>query len=194
MSKEYRNQWWLSKKYVDENMNVDEIAEICGASYSTIYHWLDKFGVEKSWRDEGTLRFLYCNRSLSSTEVARRLGTTDTTVLRWLRKNDIDVVTAKQDRPVPYRLTNNIERRQNCYMVFTHMATETVLEHRLLATLLVDEISELEGKDVHHENEIPWDNRLSNIRVMDSEEHGRMHAKDTELWKHSPDWEAEASD
>lgn len=52
---------------------------------------------------------------------------------------------------------------------------QTVRVHRLLATLLVDDISELDGMAVHHTTSIPWLNIESCIEVMGHGEHSRLH-------------------
>lgn len=43
--------------------------------------------------------------------------------------------------------------------------------HRLHATLLVDDLAELDGKEIHHQNGCPFDNRLENYELVDREEH-----------------------
>jgi hypothetical protein len=51
-----------------------------------------------------------------------------------------------------------------------------VNEHRLLATLLVDDLEEMKGKVVHHINHMGhYDNRLDNLELLDPEEHVRYH-------------------
>lgn len=47
--------------------------------------------------------------------------------------------------------------------------------HRLHATLLVDDISELAGKEVHHKNGCPFDNRLENYEITTKANHQRKH-------------------
>ena len=47
--------------------------------------------------------------------------------------------------------------------------------HRLLAVSEYG-IESVKGKDVHHKNNIPWDNRPENIELMTKEKHGRHHS------------------
>lgn len=41
----YTSKVWLTKKYVSDKMSPEEIAELCGASRSTIYAKLKEFGL-----------------------------------------------------------------------------------------------------------------------------------------------------
>lgn len=68
---------------------------------------------------------------------------------------------------------------------------DTSLHHRLLATLLVDNIEELRGKHVHHNNEIPWDNRLGNLTIMTPGEHNKEHNKPEKMAKGYRKWRQE---
>ena len=52
--------------------------------------------------------------------------------------------------------------------------------HRLHATLLVDDIGELAEKEIHHVNGCPFDNRLENYEILDTESH---RAKSQETYR-----------
>jgi len=54
--------------------------------------------------------------------------------------------------------------------------SDEVAVHRLLATLKVDELSELDGKHVHHKSGVEWHNTLDNIEVLTPKEHRKRHA------------------
>lgn len=41
----YTSKVWLTKKYVNDSMSPEEIAELCGVSRSTIYAKLKEFGL-----------------------------------------------------------------------------------------------------------------------------------------------------
>lgn len=57
---------------------------------------------------------------------------------------------------------------------------EVVKIHRLAAVAWFG-FDAVVNKDVHHENNIPWDNREENLIPMDKSEHMRLH----ENWKHT---------
>jgi transposase len=50
MRKAYQNKAWLKRKYVDQNMTTQEIADICGVTHATIYNWLKKFDLIRESR------------------------------------------------------------------------------------------------------------------------------------------------
>jgi hypothetical protein len=51
---------------------------------------------------------------------------------------------------------------------------ETFMIHRLHATLLVDDVSELSDKEIHHKNGCPFDNRLDNYQLIEPKRHRRL--------------------
>ena len=77
-------------------------------------------------------------------------------------------------RSYEYRPSTEIEEKEDVY----------VAHHRLLAVVECYAASmpigailrDLDGKDVHHENGVKWDNRPSNIETIDHGEHAAMHA------------------
>ena len=54
----------------------------------------------------------------------------------------------------------------------------SLLIHRLHATLLVDDISELDEKIEHHVNGCPFDNRLENYEIISEAEHRHRHGSE----------------
>lgn len=45
----YKDKEWLNKKYNEENLSQQEIAELCGVSKHTVRNWVRKFGLQKGF-------------------------------------------------------------------------------------------------------------------------------------------------
>lgn len=43
----YKDEKWLRKKYIEEDLLQQEIAELCDVEYHTISRWLERFGIPK---------------------------------------------------------------------------------------------------------------------------------------------------
>lgn len=127
-------------------------------------------------RDPDTLREMYWGGGKSTREIGRELGCAGGTVGRWLMKHGIDI----RDRSEAVRLSKNglpsLRTGPGGYEYIRH-AGENVRHHRLLATLLVDDISELDGQHVHHVNHIEWANWLENFDVLDFKSHMSEHGR-----------------
>lgn len=136
--------------------------------------------IKKAYKNEDTLRRLYQQEKLSSEDIAERLDCAPNTVLKWLRKHDIEVRSRSDSRSyahgyhpneVPIVMHRRGQVRWNyCYKGKKH----SVYVHRLLAVAEYG-FDEVAGQTVHHKNDIPWDNRPSNIELMDDGEHSKLH-------------------
>jgi len=43
----FRNENWLRKKYIDEGLSLEKIAEICNCTDDGIYYWMKKFNIPR---------------------------------------------------------------------------------------------------------------------------------------------------
>lgn len=51
-----------------------------------------------------------------------------------------------------------------------------------------------ENEEVHHKNDDPTDNRISNLEIIKRAAHARQHAKKRKFWKKSPENKPEDKD
>ena len=139
----YQREAWLREKYCDDGLTLEEMADACDASISTIPRWMDKYDIERrsSWVSRS---------SLHPSIFTEREG--------YVR------AASQQDYARLHRLL-------------------AVAEHGFDAVC---------GADVHHRNDIPWDNRPDNIRLLTRAEHAREHMNqryaDHEEPYHDPEW------
>lgn len=45
--RKYRDKEWLATKYIDEELSLQDMADICGSSKSTINRWMKKYNIER---------------------------------------------------------------------------------------------------------------------------------------------------
>jgi hypothetical protein len=135
---------------------------------------------EKPWRSPEILHHLYWDQKKSTTEVGEILGCHQTTVCKWLHRTGVGT-------------RDQIEATRKTQPLYTHDSdgyewvvsrcgeqTRVVRVHQLV-TIVHGEDSHVVFDDntvVHHRNGLPWDNRPSNLQVMTTEEHARLHAKE----------------
>jgi len=121
----------------------------------------------KRYRDAEWLQEQYIEKDRTQKEIADKCGVSASTINRWRNKFGIEkagMATLDTDKQG--------YERWRCRAGGTY---DEVLAHRLLATLKVDELSELDGMHVHHESGVPWDNRLENLHVLTPAEHRHRH-------------------
>lgn len=99
----YRDESWLREQYVAKGRLGREIAEECGIERSTLYYWLEKFGIEvdrgvgyrpdepEKYRDADWLQQKYHDEEMSTSEIAELCDTTKETIRRWMGRHDIDL-------------------------------------------------------------------------------------------------------
>lgn len=162
----------LRELRIDRGLTYGEIGEKLGCSRSTVSNWCEKYGIEQEhpWEDEEVLKRLYVNQDLGSEGVADVLGCSKDAVLRWVRKHDIPVRTQPQDKPPCFHTHQGYEK-----VKANHDGEKyTVLVHRLVA-VAEHGFDKVAGKQVHHKNGIPWDNRPGNLEVVTELEHQSKH-------------------
>lgn len=190
----YADEDWLREQYREKALSQKEIAEKTEVTQTTVSNWIDKFDLARKWRDEELLRELYVEKGLNTVEIAEKLNgvTSHQTINENLRKNDIEVIEQGKNSYGWGTIKTNITRGghvrvQHCYDNETH---EFRL-HRLTAVAEYGlEPATEDGTVIHHKNCIGWDNRPSNLKVMDRAEHTILHDNPRQLRSLDPEWDA----
>jgi len=124
-----------------------------------------------NYKNEEWLQEQYIENERTQESIASECGVSDTTIHRWRKKFDIGEPTTAQ-----FGIQTDGYEQWMCEAGVGK--ADTVLIHRLLATLQVEELGELDGKHVHHKSSIPWYNTPENIEIVTPEEHREIHAGD----------------
>jgi hypothetical protein len=136
----------------------------------------------EDWKDKETLERMYWEEDMSMGDIGNELGCDSKTVQYWLEKFDLGTRSRSEARTLqemkkPLRLNLNqggYEIIHDQYGQSRGEKTTHVLHHRLLAAVETP-LNELEGKVVHHKNNVPWDNRRANLEVMTFSDHMKHH-------------------
>lgn len=137
------------------------------------------------WKDEDRLRELYWDGGLSQTDLADRFGVSQRTIQYWMDKFGIETRSPGEALRVPWAsfYTRPDGYEQWMAMDYQTRKQQPVYVHRLLAVAEYG-TDAVAGKVVHHDNEVPWDNRAENIVLMEQGEHAAHHWSRDNL----PEW------
>jgi len=147
----YKDKEWLRDHYVSKELSQKEIADMCDVTKPTIKYWLEKFEIPIRDKSEA-----------AKIRAERYPHTTDAGAEALSRNRSI--------HPNFFTHKDKGYERIGC-----GVTKKQIQHHRLLATLKVDELEELEGMHVHHKHEIPWLNYLDGIEVVTPKEHKQRH-------------------
>jgi hypothetical protein len=124
---------------------------------------------EKKYQDKDWLEYQYRDKGRTMAEMAEIADCGVGTIYRWISKFDL-----RKPKCAYYRTQTQGYEEWQC----STGSTDSVTVHRLLATLKVDDLKELDGKHVHHKSHIPWLNTLDGIDVLTPTEHREHHRSD----------------
>jgi len=146
----YRDKEWLNTKYWEQGYDTQEIAEMCDVVKETIRRWLHKHDLGTRDRSEWTKH-------------------------QWEK----DPERAEKQAEVMSEKRRSIHasfftRRRGYSYAGCGVSDDQVAMHRLLAVAEYG-LDEVIGKDVHHKNGVPWDNRPENIELLTRSEHQTLH-------------------
>lgn len=178
----WRDKETLAEYWYDESITLEEISDEFGCGEVTIHRWVERFGLERRqshggpWEDGELLFDLYWNEKLTQSEIADRFDCQQPTIHRWMEKHDIPArYTSKK-----YGTLTTFSRDGHTYFC---VDCEMVWMHRLLAVAEYG-FDEVVGKQVHHENGVPWDNRRENIVPLTDAEHMEEHREELVKARH----------
>jgi DNA-binding XRE family transcriptional regulator len=175
----------LRELYHEKEMTQAEIAKQENVARRTVGGWMEKYEIEtgySKWKkneqpNDKTLRDLYIRDEKTQEEISNQFDVTKTTIKRWMEKAGIETrsrreTALKQFGPPKLYLRNGYESFSGDNMEFFH--------HRLLAVAKYGYEAVI-NNHIHHKNEIPWDNRPDNIKVLSPADHAKLHHKETKL-------------
>ena len=160
----YKNKSWLEEKYIKEELNVRQIARICGVHKSSIQRSLKKFHIKtrNPWRREGTLHTLETKMEMSRT----RSGSNNPmfgiiSENHWNWKGGEKISNGYVYILMPEHPCSNVKG----YVKRCRLVMEKCLGRYL------------ECKEIpHHKNEIRDDDRIENLRLFSSQsKHTTFH-------------------
>ena len=160
--------------YVEEGLDNVEIAQYLGCEAGTVAKWLSKHDLKDRRENDGIdleeLRSLYADQHLSLAEIGRRLDCSAGKVRYWVEKYGLKRSKTARAPVVKYQS----HKGYPCWLPDTEDSAVRVRVHRLAAVAKWG-LEEIKGMSVHHRSGIPWDNRLSNLKLMTNEGHAKQH-------------------
>lgn len=182
--KPWRDADKLREEYIENELNLTEIADKWGCSQALVSKWKRKHNIEKSerWEDPERLRELYINQKLPTRKVAEEFGVSRSTIIRELDKHSIPIRDRSEAHQLamwsgPATYTSDMRGYQE-WRTTIDRETKHAYVHRLLAVAEYG-FDAVESMEVHHKNGIKWDNRPDNIELMDPTDHRQTHAAET---------------
>ena len=192
--KPYRDAEVLERLYIRENLTQPEIGDRLGCSNNTVSRWLRKHGIEKNsdyreLNDSEWVRTEYVEKGRDSYDIADELGCTNETVLNAVKHHGFDPHTKGHGRRTThptFDYDGPYARATSHLVEDGEQTTRSVRIHRLVAVAEYG-IDAVAGKEVHHKNGIPWDNRPSNLEPLTSSEHRTLHnLRPEDCWDREP--------
>lgn len=133
--------------------------------------------VDRPWRDVEIVHRLYWHEELNQGEIADVLNCGKTTVGNGMRDNDIPRRTHREAMLLngnPYEVS--LATRFKGHVEWAPPSATSIGVHRLLAVHMFG-FDAVCGMNVHHKNDIPWDNRPENLELMTRAEHSAHHQR-----------------
>lgn len=202
LDRKYRDEDWFKQKYVEEDLTLAEMTELCSVTESTLSNWAQRHGVnhrrreydlsdvtipsERPWADADLMQTLYHEKEMSTTAIAAELDCSTGGVNNWLKKHQIET----RSRSEAATTSHGNRQKASFYTLMSRghdsantrgheiwrSGEQTLYVHRLLAVAEYG-YEAVADNHVHHINEIGWDNRPANLELVTNAEHGTKHRK-----------------
>lgn len=137
MSSDYKDSQWLEKKYHNEGLTQEEIAEQCGVQRTTITRWMKKHGIdsrgpgcsqaEGRYKNKDWLRKKYWDEELTVDEIGEECGVSGQTINYWRDKHGIDARDSSE--AVALQWEDNDERREKASEHINEVREQSPPEH-----------------------------------------------------------------
>lgn len=186
-AKPYDDPDEIHRLYHGERMTQKEVAAELGCSKATIISRMDEYDIptldpgggdpNAPWKDEDTLREMYHDDRMYLTEIGDELGADEATIRHWMDNFDIERV------PMGTRVRPPSVWTDTCGYEVVEPDGDRAPIHRLVAVAEYG-FDAVADNDVHHRNNVPWDNRPSNLEPIDHADHARHHAHESKFWEH----------
>lgn len=167
----------LADAYYDSR-TTEEVADKWGCAPSTIYRWVDKFDLERRekyggpWTDREKMMELYWGERMSQEEIAEHVGCEQSTLSTWFDRLDI---------PTRYleKKHGSLSTTERGYVYFAGVS-DIVWMHKLAAIAGGANPEKVFSEDynIHHINDVQWDNRPENVECLTVAEHTERHREE----------------
>lgn len=139
------------------------------------------------YKDTELLRRLYLDERLSTNTIAERLDCAPNTVRKYLKEDGVELRSISDANQIKHGTDDRVPLRTRAdgYVRWAHKNDDGnpqhIYVHRLLAVAEFG-FDAVADSDVHHKNDIKWDNRPDNLEPMTHGEHSTVtHTKLTWL-------------
>lgn len=181
----HHNEQWLREKYVEESLSIGEISDLVNRDDETVRNFMEKFGIDRRekneehksrpYRNKEWLKERYRSKLESPSEIAENCEANSSTIIRWLKRHGL-YNSSRTGKTHPFTQFYTDKNGYEHWRAGSHENRKRVRVHRLLAVAEYG-FEGLKGMEVHHKNNIQWDNRPSNIELLTKEEHTKLHHK-----------------